>query len=84
MAPVSYIDISAAIKAAEEAIAEKYEALEKVAVMRETLRSAVKMKVQMTKEQREWIEGTFPIHERKKGKKGEDATPEPAAQAQAA
>lgn len=62
----SYIDVTAAIAEAEKAIAAKYKALEEVAVLREVLRNALKMKAQMTTEQRQWIEVTFPIHERKK------------------
>lgn len=62
----SYIDVTAAIAEAEKAIAAKYKALEQVAVLREVLRNAVRMKTQMTAEQRQWIDGTFPIHERKK------------------
>lgn len=61
----SFIDVTAAIAEAKDAIDAKYAALERVAVMRETLRNALKTKVQMTKEQQEYIEGTFPVHERK-------------------
>lgn len=61
----SFIDVTAAIAEAKDAIDAKYEALERVSVMRETLRNALKTKVQMTKEQQEYIEGTFPVHERK-------------------
>ena len=61
----SFIDVTAAIAEAKDAIDAKYAALERVAVMRETLRNALKTKVQMTKDQQEYIEGTFPIHERK-------------------
>jgi len=61
----SFIDVTAAIAEAKDAIDAKYKALERVAVMRETLRNALKTGVKMTQEQREFIEGTFPIHERK-------------------
>jgi hypothetical protein len=60
----TYIDVTAAIKEAEAALKAKYEALERVAVLREVLRNAVKMKAQMTDDQRNWIEGQFPVRER--------------------
>lgn len=63
--PEGYIDIDAAIKLAKSIITEKYEVLERLDIVRTDLRNAVRLN-QGTPEQREWIEGTFPIRKRKR------------------
>lgn len=56
----SYIDVSAAITEAEEALAAKEDVLERINMVRADLRHALKLKGGMTDEQRKWIEETFP------------------------
>lgn len=68
MATQTYIDVDAAITAAKQALDEKNRAMEKVAIIRTDLRNAVTMGG-TSKEQTEWIEGTFPIRERKRNGK---------------
>ena len=65
MADSSYINVEAAIAAAKVALAEKRRAMEKVAIVRTDLRNAVTMGA-ASKGQADWIEGQFPIRERKR------------------
>lgn len=78
MAGSSYIDVAAAIKAAESAIKDKYAALAKVDIIRTDLRNAVALGV-TTPEQKQWIEATFPIRERKHKGKPAQVVPDKAA-----
>lgn len=59
----AYIDVTAAIKEAENLLEQKAKIMEKVAIIRTDLRNSITMGV-ATQEQKEWIEGQFPQKER--------------------
>jgi hypothetical protein len=59
-----FINVNAAIEEADRALTEKAEVRDRVAALRELLRSAVTAR-ETTAEQAEWIGEAFPLRERK-------------------
>lgn len=60
-----YMDVPAAIEVAKKHLADKRRVLKLIDTVRSDLRNAVDRK-ETNKEQTDWIEGTFPIRERKR------------------